>query len=122
MIGKKFILNKVSWHNKLDTFFFTVLIMLNTITLFRYNHFNEVVGLKTPNHLENIQILIAYLPLLYMALYISGNVLMKLRSSISSRHKKEEEDMDDLSLFDESNHRGSCDYKKMNLASEVICN
>lgn len=98
------------WHNKLDAFLFTTLITVNAITLFRYNHTSEVIDSKTfLRYIENIQVTIAYLPLLYLFAYLARNLMLKCRRyyhSLCCKQKKEVDatvsDSLTLSLLDRS--------------------
>ena len=75
---------KIPWHNKLDTFLFTILIIVNAITLFRYSHeSNDTTMLKV------IQICLAYLPLFYVTLYTIGYILQKIRTSCCYKSTRE---------------------------------
>ncbi len=77
---------KMSWHNKLDGFVFASLAIINIITLFRYSH--------SSNHFEAIQIVVAYLPLLYMATYVVRQmVVMIVRPHISRNRAVAENDL-----------------------------
>lgn len=63
---------KLSWHNRLDAFIFATLALVNIITLYRY--------VCSSNHLiEAIQIGVAYLPLMYLAVYITRETVKVIK-------------------------------------------
>ena len=106
---------RVSWHNKLDTFLFAVLVIVNTITFLRYNHSFMTENTAYLHHIENVQLTIAYLPLLYIVSYIIGNLWLKLRKKHDPEHKEAEENLIiSLSMFNrkEQENEFSCEYKK----------
>ena len=77
------------WHNQLDTFLFVTLITVNLLTIFRYSHTFSVISIHTVNIIESIQITVAYLPLLYMVVYVLGKALKKIRLCGSCGGKQE---------------------------------
>ena len=103
------------WHNKLDAFLFTTLIIVNAITLFRYNHTSEVTNSKTFRNVENFQVTIAYLPLLYLFAYIARKLVIKCRRCCFSSCCKQKEvdatlsDSLILSLLDQSIRKPNSD-------------
>ena len=69
-----------SWHNKLDTFLFLVLIVINLLTMFRYSYTYGLISAEVLHGVESVQIVIAFLPLVYLASYAVGKGILKLKS------------------------------------------
>lgn len=92
---------KASWHNKLDAFLFAILIMVNAITLFRYSFkSHSTVALKS------VQIGLAYLPLLYFAVYVIGNISLKIATFCNCNKSSGRDSDRDLPLALELCDRG----------------
>ena len=92
-----------AWHNKLDAILFAILIIVNALTLFRYNHSSDTISVTTIRRIESIQIVIACFPLLYITVYTLREVLLKLRSYCVFCHKETKSDLAaslNLSLLD----------------------
>lgn len=81
-----------SWHNKLDTFLFLVLAIVNAITLFRHSYDSNGFSLHV------IQISIAYFPLLYLAIYCTWNISAKILTFYKANSSSNSYNDEDLSL------------------------
>ena len=98
-----------AWHNKLDTVLFAILIIVNALTLFRYNHSSDTISVTTIRRIESIQIAIACLPLLYIIVYTLREVLLKLRRYCIFCRKETKGDLAaslNLSLLDHRRNEG----------------
>lgn len=72
--------HKDRWHNQVDIAILALLAILNTITSFNYHlSLVEVDYTKTINVLASLQILLAYLPIVYIFTLLSMKLKMKLQ-------------------------------------------
>ena len=101
---------KKKWPNRLDTYIFTLLLIITRMTqychqqsldLYRYGQFIAV--------LTTIQVVLAYTPFVFMILYISSKIrvvsCIKYLHSKIKKGKEQEEDMEYwLTIMDEGRH------------------
>ena len=86
-------------HNILDTLIFSLLIVLNTITLFNYQQRRtrsseaDIVQYTT-----FFQVLLAWLPLVCMLFFLSNKFMTKMKSLYASRKKKIRKDISSMIL------------------------
>ena len=89
------------WHNRLDTFIFATLSIVNSLTLYNYNI--QVCNLSESsngNTVQKVQITIAYLPLLYMVVLIIATIVARLKKCYKVRHQVATEEIElDVSLL-----------------------
>ena len=86
-------------HNILDTLIFSLLIVLNTITLFNYQQrrtrSNEADIVR---YTTFFQVLLAWLPLVCMFFFLSNKFITKMKSLYASRKKKIRKDISSMIL------------------------
>ena len=79
------------WHNILDNLFFTNLAIINGLTLYNYTRVSDPFG---PNYQRNIdivssiQLVLIYLPMVYMVGYVTCNFLSGIKGILLARKLK----------------------------------
>ena len=80
-----------SWHNILDNLLFTNLAVINGMTLYNYTRASDPFG---PNYQRNIdvvssiQLVLIYLPMIYMVGYATCHLLSGLKAVLLARKHK----------------------------------
>ena len=88
------------WHNRLDTFIFATLSIVNSLTLYNYNQVFSLSESSNGNTVQKVQITIAYLPLLYMVVLIIATIVARLKECYKVRHQVATEEIElDVSLL-----------------------
>ncbi len=93
--------HKMRWHNVLDTLLFVDLTVVNGITLVNYYY---TVHLNNAQYYINIasslQLILLYIPIIYITVYISWKIIMKLKQwkTVSSEPNDYHEMTDSLHL------------------------
>ena len=111
---------KKKWHNRLDTFLFTLLSILNGITLFNYHlrinqlDYHQDIGVYT-----RIQLFLAYSPLMFIVGYILIKIAKKIFTTWhlkkrSQTIRRSDELEISLSMLDREDYKQSTDvsYQK----------
>ncbi len=109
------------WHNTLDNFMYSLLIVLNTISLFNYHrrmvHTNEK---DIVPYTSFIQVLLAWIPLVCMLAYLSNRCVRVVREVYLSRRKPKRDANDFTSsiigLEEERENMAEMDYEKYHTA------
>ena len=77
---------KREWHNFIDALLFSLLLLLNSMTLFNYNervvhqHHRDIVGI-----ISSLQVMMAWIPLILMILYLITKGICQVKSFCLSR-------------------------------------
>ena len=85
---------KKKWHNRMDLGIFTLLIILNGITL--YNHRPSVDKIRYGyisiiGALSTVQVLLAYAPLVFLVMYLFTKLFKKCMMFVRAKFQREDE-------------------------------
>ena len=79
------------WHNVLDALLFSILAMINAISFFNYERYQSDV-----TYLAGVQCVLILLPLVYLVIYTTYNIYVKIKTAMASCSKRNDtEDEDD---------------------------
>ncbi len=90
------------WHNALDAFFFLLLNAINIITLYNYrllclpksnDHYKYISAFT------NLQCALTFLPLIYLILYMTYCIAMRIRSTCRCLTKNKQEEHEDINYI-----------------------
>ena len=103
---------KREWHNFIDALLFSLLLLLNSITLFNYNervvrhHPIDNVGI-----ISSLQVMMAWIPLIVMTLYIIIKGICLVKSFCLSRRRADRNTIFDLSFLLEAEENRDKEYE-----------
>ena len=84
------------WHNAVDILTFADLALINGITIFNYFYTRETGFQHRVNIASSVQLLLIYLPMVYLVVYIISRLFSKMKAYFKRKHTRES--IDDLSF------------------------